>query len=287
MAAAQPDTAALRHPFYLDVDGVNRPPGPDKHPYYGRLAASGSGVVPVLRQVNGVPVPARLICRYADVREVLRRQDVFSRAEAAGADDVDVSGTMLGMDGPRHARVRGVVKEHFTRSAVAGLRDMVQREAAAQLTALVDRGAPADLVRDFAVPYALNTICAMLGLPTEDRARLRAWGDAFLATADLTRDEAARAGQEMGQYLWEQLERRRSRPTGDLLTRIATGAADQPVDVQLKLPIALLVGGWETTASSIATFVFVLCTRPYREAGTGWDHLLDHPGKVDAAVTEL
>ncbi|SCG34155.1 cytochrome P450 [Micromonospora humi] len=281
------DTDARRpHPFYQDADGVNRPPGPRKHPDYARFAA-GSGVVPIVRQVNGEAVPALLVCRYADVREVLRRQDVFSRAAAAHADEVDVAGTMLGMDGDEHARVRGTVKDAFTRPAVDELRDAVRAAAEARLASMVDAGAPADLVRDFAVPFALDVICDLLGLPTEDRMRFRRWGDMFLGAGDLSREDAARSAEEMGGYLWGQLEQRRGRPDVDLLGRIATAAADQPADVQIKLPISLVVGGWETTASSIATFVHVLQTEPYGPGGTAWAHLVAHPDRLDAAVAEL
>lgn len=285
IAAGQDDAAERRHPFYTDAEGVNRPPGPEKHPYYAQFAA-GPGVVRVVRQVAGELVPAWLICRYADVREVLRRQDLFSRAAAADADQVDVAGTMLGMDGAEHARVRGTVKDSFTRPAVEDLRVLVRTAAEAHLARLVAQPRPADLVRDFAIPFTLDVICDLLGLPPEDRMQFRRWGDMFLGAGDLSRDEAARSAAEMGGYLWGQLEQRRARPAGDLLTRIATAAADQPVDVQIKLPISLVVGGWETSASSIATYFHVLRTRPY--AGrTGWEYLLDHPEKVDAAVTEL
>jgi hypothetical protein len=45
-----------------------------------------------------------------------------------------------------------------------------------------------------------------------------------------------------------------------MLTRIAAAGSDRPVDVQIKLALALLIGAWETAASSIARFVFVLRT---------------------------
>ncbi|SCL15134.1 cytochrome P450 [Micromonospora inyonensis] len=288
MTVADPEAGIrLRHPFHVDADGVNRPPGPDKHPNYGRFAATGSGGGRVVRQVCGESVPALLICRYADVREVLRRQDVFSRSAARAADPVDVTGTMLGMDGVEHARVRGTVKDLFTRPAVAGLRGRIEAEAAAQLATLRGRDGRADLLRDFAIPFTLHVVCDLLGLPQQGRAQFRRWGDMFLADSDLTRDEAARAAEEMGGYLWGQIERRRGCPAGDLLTRIAETAADQPVDVQIKLPVSLVVGGWETAASSIATFLYVLRTRPYQGYASGWEYLFDHPGKLDSAITEL
>ncbi|GAB3855532.1 cytochrome P450 [Micromonospora andamanensis] len=277
----------VRHPLNVDADGIDRTPGPDKHPYYAQLAASDSGILPVVRQVGGEWLPALLICRYDDVREVLRRQDLFSRAAAAHADQVDVSGTMLGMDGAEHATVRGTVKDSFTKPAVSGLRDTVRAAAEAQLAVLAAQGGSADLVGDFAVPFALNVISDLLGLPEPDRAQFRRWGDMFMGTADLTRAEAARSAEEMGGYLWQQLDGRRGCPRDDLMTRIATAAAEQPVDVQVKLPLSLLVGGWETTASSISTFVYLLRSRPYAGHDHAWDYLLEHPEQVDGAVTEL
>jgi cytochrome P450 len=280
-------SVAIDHPFYLDSDGINRPPGPERHPRYGEFAAAGTEVVPITRTVNGRRIPAYLVCRYADVREVLRRQDVFSRTEAAYADDVDVSGTILGMDGSAHAAVRGIVKDAFSKAAVAELYGMVEKEAATQLAALVSRGRQGDLVEDFSLPFSLHTICDLLGLPREDRLKFRAWGDMFLGTADLARDQAARAGQEMAGYLWEQIERRRGGTSGGLLTHIAVAGADRSPDVQVKLALALVVGGWETSAGSIARFVYVLRTRGYAGYATAWDYLLDHPDEADAAVTEL
>ncbi len=275
----------LRHPFYLDSDGVNRPPGPERHPYYGEFAATGSGAVPVVRTVNGEQVPALLVCRHADVRTVLRDQRVFSRAAAAHADDNDVSGTVLGMDGLEHAQVRGVVKDTFAKSAMPLVRAAVEEEAAVRLASMTSRGRAADLVDDFALPFAMNVICDLLGLPGSDRMRFRHWGDAFLGTADVGRDEAARSGREMGEYLLALLRHREAHPAPDLLTRIAL--APQSDDVRVKLVLALVIGGWETVAGSIARFVYVLRTRPYAGHETAWDHLVACPEKVDSAVTEL
>ncbi|WP_433335629.1 cytochrome P450 [Spirillospora sp. CA-294931] len=289
MSAAGHDTDADRiaHPFYMDAEGINRPPGPEKHPLYSEFAASGTGVVPIVRTVNGRRIEARLVCRYADVREVLRRQDVFSRSAAADADDVDVSGTMLGMDGAEHARVRGIVRDAFSRAAVAALGETLEKTAADRLATMRAGRRSADLMADYAIPFALDTICDLLGLPGDDRAKFRGWGDMFLGTADLARDEAAASALQMGGYLWEQIEQRRAEPSGDLLSRIAVEGADESPDVQIKLALALVVGGWETAASSIARFVYVLRTHPYGDFETAWDYLLARPEEVDGAFTEL
>jgi cytochrome P450 len=262
----------FRHPFYQDGDGVNRPTGPDRHPLYRRFAREGAALVPVLRDVGGRDVPASLVCRYEDVREVLRDQRTFSRSAAGDVDDVDVSGTMLGMDGPEHDAVRGIVKKAFLPAATAALAGMVETRAAALLAIMTGGGRNADLVTDFALPFALHTIADMLGLPDDEKERLqfRQWGDAFLGTADA--GQAAESAMQMAGYLGHQLHRRRSDPADDLLTRIAGDGAGQPPEIQVRLAISLIVGGWETTASSIARYVYVLRTKRYGDHPTGWDY---------------
>lgn len=279
---------AFRHPFYQDEDGVNRPTGPHRHPLYRRFAREGRTLVPLVRRAGGQDVPAYLVCRYEDVCEVLRDQRTFSRSAAANVDDVDVSGTMLGMDGPEHGAVRGIVKKAFLPAAVADLAEMVETRAAARLAIMTADGRRnADLVTDFALPFALHTIADMLGLPDDEKERLQfhQWGDAFLGTADA--DRAAESALQMAGYLGHQLHQRRDHPAGDLLTRIAVDGAAHPPEIQVLLAISLIVGGWETTASSIARYVYVLRTEPYGGYPTGWDYLLDHPDHTDTAVTEL
>jgi cytochrome P450 len=148
-------------------------------------------------------------------------------------------------------------------------------------------GGTADLVTDYATPLSLGIICDMLGVPEQDRMAFREWGTAFLGTSDLTRDQAAEAAVAMATYLTRQIELRRAEPQDDLMSRIAAAGTEHSHDVLVKLAIALIVGGWETSSSSIARFVFVLLTRSYGDYETAWNYLLDHTDDVDSAVTEL
>lgn len=280
------ETHRLQHPFYLDAEGVNRPTSPDKHPYYAVFAGSDTGVVPIVRTVNGQQISAKLICRYVDVKEVLGSPD-FSREAARAADGVDVSGTILGMDGDQHTSVRAIIKDAFTRPAISRMRELVASNARDQLKKMTSLGCPADLVEDYATPFALRVIGDMLGVPEHDRGNFRAWGRAFLGTADHTGGQAAQAATAMSDYLAEQIQQRHTNPSDDLMSRIAQAGIDHPLDIQVKLALALISGGWETSSSSIARFFYVLRARPYGHYATAWEYLLDHPGDVDAAITEL
>ncbi|MEV4476424.1 cytochrome P450 [Nonomuraea sp. NPDC049504] len=282
-ANAHVPACPITHPLDLGPDGVNRP-GLYPHALYHELREAENGVHQVVRS-NGSP--AFLVTRYDDVLTVLRDQATFSRKEALEEDDIDLDGTILGLDDAEHAAVRGVVADHFTPRAVRRLGPRIEAAASAQLAHLLEAGEPADLMESYALPYALNVISDLFGLPAQDRSRFRAWGEAFLATSALSRSEAADAQLAMIGYLATLIERRRSRPGDDLLSTIAARGAALPPDQLLKLPLALLVGGWETTASSIGTFTQVLLSHPYDDHETAYAYLAEHPESVEPALVEL
>ncbi|MFD8560569.1 cytochrome P450 [Streptosporangium canum] len=273
----------IRHPLDQGPDGVNRP-GLHLNPRYHAIRDSGTGVVEVAR-ANGTT--AKLVTRYDDVMVVLR-DPLFSREKALPFDDVsNLEDTILGLDGTAHAAVRGLVKNHFTPRAIEARRAEIEHCAAAQLQVMIGRGAPADLLTDFALPFALELICDLLGLPEADRADFHRWSKAFLSHSNLSREEAEASLGEMHGYLAGLLQQRRDAPAGDLLSQIAVDGAHLPTHQLVMLPIALIVGGWETSASSIGTFVQVLLTHPYEEYETGYAYLVDHPADLIGAIIEL
>lgn len=111
-------TTPIPHPLDSDADGVNRP-GLHKNARYHEIRETGTGVAEVRRHDG---TTARLVTRYHDVEQVLRKQDVFSREAALDADAVDLEGTMLGLDLEDHAAVRGAVKDWFSPQATERLR---------------------------------------------------------------------------------------------------------------------------------------------------------------------
>lgn len=276
-------TTPIPHPLDSDADGVNRP-GLHKNARYHEIRETGTGVAEVRRHDG---TTARLVTRYHDVEQVLRKQDVFSREAALDADAVDLEGTMLGLDLENHAAVRGAVKDWFSPQATERLRRKAEVRAAEQLKTMLDGEEPADLVTAFALPFSLDLICDMMGLPQEDRLRFHAWGDAFLGTSAQTRVNAEEAQMAMVTYLAGMVEERRTSTADDLLTQVAVGAAELSFDRLVKLPLTLVLGGWETVASSIGTQIHVLLTHPYEGHETAYAYLTAHPEAVPGAVTEL
>ncbi len=111
------------------------------------------------------------VVRHADVLEVSRRPDLFSSAQGTSIRDLPVEyneffGSMLNMDDPRHARLRGLVSAAFTPRTMA----RIEADLAAIASGLVDRlleSGPCDFVEVVASRLPLQAICMMMGIPPE------------------------------------------------------------------------------------------------------------------------
>ncbi|MGC5013514.1 cytochrome P450 [Streptosporangium sp. DT93] len=276
-------TCPIAHPFDQGADGINRP-GLYKSRTYDKVRETGTGVVDIER-ANGTA--AKIVTRYHDVVRVLRDQRTFSRQAALDVDDVEIGDTLLGLDGDDHAAVRNVVKDWFTPAAVEERRPEIEARATAQLDVMLSRGEPADLVETFAMPLTLDTIGDILGLPHQDRPQFHRWSEVFLANNTLTRADTESATTAMAGYLAGLIEQRGRQPEGDLLSQIAAAGASLPPQRIIMLPIALIVGGWETATASIGTFVQVLLTHSYEDHKSAYEYLVDNPHMVAGAVNEL
>ncbi|MFF3565306.1 cytochrome P450 [Streptomyces sp. NPDC002574] len=235
---------------------------------------------------------AWLVTRYEDVRTVLG-DPRFSRAEAARRDEPrlrpgrGLPGSILELDPPDHTRVRRVVAKAFTARRIEQLRPRTEQIAAGLLDAMVSKGAPADLVEDFALPLPVTVICELLGVPYEDRAAFRTWSDALLSTTKFTAEQVEDHMRRLTGYMAGLIAQRRSgsAPGDDLLGSLvaARDEEDRLSEQELVvLAVALLVAGHETTATQIPNFVYTLLTHP-REL----EALRADLGLVPQAVEEM
>ncbi|NHD18464.1 MULTISPECIES: cytochrome P450 [unclassified Actinopolyspora] len=232
---------------------------------------------------------AWLATRYSDVRTVFA-DPRFSRAEAAERDEPRARPTqqrtgILTMDPPEHTRLRKLVAKAFTARRVEQLRPRAQRIADDLVGRMRRKGAPLDLVEEFALPLPITVICELLGVPYEDRDDFRVWSDAFLSTSKLSEQQIEDYVAQMRAYMAGLVEQRRARPEDDLLSGLiqARDEQDKLSETELlDLAVGLLVAGHETTATQIPNFVYVLLTHP---AELEW--LRNHSERVPEAVEEL
>src|SRR5207248_360357 len=105
---------------------------------------------------------------------------------------------------------------------VDSLLDRAEREAAARGETAPNRRM--ELIRAFAYPFPVTVISDMLGIPREDRQRIRGWTENLLRAdrgRDRSMDEEVRAGlREFSAYLKELFTRKRQEPGDDMISRM-------------------------------------------------------------------
>ncbi|MFD4947640.1 cytochrome P450 [Streptomyces sp. NPDC058239] len=259
----------------------------DLHPLFAQLRREE----PVSRVQLPFGGQGWLVTRYEDARLVFT-DPRFSRAGTADREDVPrimpqplSANEIASMDPPDHTRLRKLVAKAFTSRRVEQLRPRAQQIVDERLSAIEKAGPVADLVRDLALPLPVTVICEMLGVPPQDQHRFQDFSHAVLSVSPESIHLFKEALSALEAYLAEVVEERRTQPTDDLLGALvaARDNEDRLSEEELvKLGVALLIAGHQTTANQIANFLYVLLTEPRH-----WMLLHQRPDLVPGAIEEL
>jgi hypothetical protein len=196
---------------------------------------------------------------------------------------------MLFCDPPDHTRLRNLVGKAFTPRTVRRLRPRVEA-LVDELLAPAAAAGGMDVIRDLAVPLPIVVIAELLGVPSEDRERLKVWSDRTAMLIDGTlRDEhldvALPSFLELVEYLRHEIERRRAAPRDDLISALvaAQDAEDALSEPEILATCALVLGaGHETTTNLIGNGLLALLRDP-----EAWARLVREPELLPTAVEEL
>ena len=229
----------------------------------------------------------------------IRSEDQLSRASLDA---------MINMDAPAHLQLRREHMPYFTPGYLRGLTDRIE----AEVTRLVDAMAPlgrCDLVPSLSAQLPLFTLCEILGVPAEDRAKFLTWmhflelansfvaersgeaGAVEQAIADLPPEarafiEAFQAAiDEMFEYGRHMLRKRREEPRNDLMSAIARAQLDGEflADEYLDGSWLLIVfAGNDTTRNTISGTMGLLTDFPAQKA-----KLAARPELLAGAVNEF
>jgi cytochrome P450 len=276
----------------------------DPHPTYDLLRTQDP--------VHRTPIGTWVVTRYEDVARTLRSPDVSRDVEANAIprdDEISVrrrerrgSGakTILNLDPPDHTRLRKLVIQAFTPSAIERLRPRIEQMVDEVLDRAEDRGS-LELIDDLAFPVPFQVISELLDMPTDRAEELRDWSQDLTAalepTATLdTLDAADRAIGQLVPYLWEVVEARRAAPGEDVLSALIAveEAGDRLSPAELiSFVVLLYVAGHETTVNLIGNGVLALLRHPdelrrWRDDpaldATAVDELLRFDGPVQHTV---
>ncbi|WP_433926478.1 cytochrome P450 [Sorangium cellulosum] len=235
-----------------------------------------------------------LVTRYDDCVAALKDERLVKDWRAIGVDLFGMDSArmlleqhMLNMDPPDHTRLRAIVNKAFTPRLVEGLRGRIQAIADSLLDDVEERG-EMDIVADYAFPLPIIVIAEMLGVPVEDRHRIRAWSDAIVGGVP-TRERVERMEgliKEFKDYLLAMVEERRRAPREDLLSALVhveeEGAGKLDEKELLSMVFLLLVAGHETTVNLIANGILALLTHPAER-----EKLRADPSLMKSAIEEL
>ena len=215
------------------------------------------------------------LVRHRDVVEASRRPEIFISGPGVTTPRPPqwvrtvFGDSMVNLDDPRHARLRGVVAKAFTPRVVARIADDVTR-IAREIVDEVTARRPADFVEAVASRLPFEVICTMMGIPegyrrevldqinhttehTGVRRRLRVPGKSLRALARLHRVVGRVARQ------------RRREPVDDLISALVTAEVDGARLTSRELGSffsLLLVAGVETTRNAIAHGLHLLTANP-------------------------
>ncbi|NKY55239.1 cytochrome P450 [Nocardia flavorosea] len=168
-------------------------------------------------------------------------------------------------DPPHHTKLRKLVQRSISPKRVKAMRDSAVEFANHLIDEMIAKGAPTNLVHDYAVALPIQMLANLLGVPPEDRPKFQKWSSSTLAVANMPEEAVVANMTELVVYMMSLIEERRKEPREDLLSDLANARDkdDSLTDGEI-LPIALvlIIGGFDNTANFICAGVHSLLSNP-------------------------
>ncbi|BBZ09995.1 cytochrome P450 [Mycobacterium branderi] len=259
----------------------------DPYPFYERRRRDGDVVWDETAQgwlVLGYDAARQVLGGSGWTSNPLANPNARAAIDSMGSEIVDRS--MLFADGANHDRLRGSVRDVFTRSFITGLNAGVEAIAEAVI-GHPSAAATFDFMAEIALPLPIAVASEWLGLDAVCSRLLREQSPAIirlpgtLADADDIAAGAAAFAALVTEFLPLAADRR-SNPGDDLLSFIASDPDLQLDDVVITA-ILIAVAGHETTANLLGAAMIRLLT-----PGAGGARIVDRLDAADASlITEL
>jgi cytochrome P450 len=213
------------------------------------------------------------------VNRVFRDSKAFNSHIYDSTVGLFIGPTILAMEGKKHWDHRNLVSSAFkSKSLLRWEPEVVRPVVNSLIDEFVDAG-EADLVRDFTLEFPTRVISRLLGLPEEDLPWFRKRA-VELISYHINYKRAFEASAALKDYFLEQIDKRRSNPTediiGDLVDADIDGEklSDKAIYSFLRL---LLPAGLETTYRSSGNLLYLLLTHPDQLAAVAADRSLIAP----------
>ena len=248
----------------------------DPYPYYRRLRDEA----PLYRSDD---LNFWALTRHADVHAGFRNSTALSNKLGVSLDPIsrtpEAYRTMsfLAMDDPAHLRLRSLVSKGFTPRRIRELEGRVLQLTREHLETALDSDS-FDYITEFAGKLPMDVISELVGVPPEDRQRLRVLADTVMHREDGVTDvpqAALVAAMELLTYYADMVRQRRRNPTDDLTGALLEAEidGDRLADDEIMAFLFLMVvAGNETTTKLLGNAMYWAGVNPDQLNGVLDDH---------------
>jgi cytochrome P450 len=232
----------------------------DPYPYYRRLRDEAP-------LYHNEELKFWAVSRHADVVQGFRNSTSLSNKHGVSLDPISRNEhahkvmSFLALDDPGHLRLRTLVSKGFTPRRIRELEARVTEIAVQHLDAALQSDT-FDYVDDFAGKLPMDVISELMGVPDEDRVRIRALADGVMHREDGVSDvpaEAMQASAELLVYYADMVTQRRGKLSDDLTSALVEAEidGDRLTDEEIMAFLFLMVvAGNETTTKLLANAAF-------------------------------
>lgn len=253
----------------------------DPYPYYKRLRDEAP-------LYHNEELKFWALSRHTDVVQGFRNSTSLSNRHGVALDPISRNDeahrvmSFLALDDPGHLRLRTLVSKGFTPRRIRELEGRVV-EIAVQHLDVALQSDTFDFVDDFAGKLPMDVISDLMGVPDEDRVRIRALADGVMHREDGVSDVPAEAMQASGEllvYYADMVKERRKKPSDDLTSALVEAEidGDRLTDEEIMAFLFLMVvAGNETTTKLLANAAYWGFKNPDQLAPVFDDHSLVKP----------
>jgi cholest-4-en-3-one 26-monooxygenase len=235
------------------------------------------------------------VTRAADIREVSLDWRTYSSASGITtvSDSVIpvelISAMFIGMDPPRHDRLKALFQRGFTPKRIGEHEDEIRSITREVLDRLAARDR-CDLVADVAQPVVSRVIGSFMGIPPEDD---ESWANLMnslvgFGDPDLNPKAPETVMQEEIPQIFERcsalIEARRAQPTDDLTSVLVHAEVDGERLEEHEIVMGfflLMAAGNDSTKATYSSAMLALLEHPEER-----ETLLEHPELIPSAVEE-
>ncbi len=166
--------------------------------------------------------------RFRDVLAALMDADKYSSTGGVTLEDLPFGPMMIVQDAPDHMMTRGVVREYFSKPAIAAIEPVIREIVCEHLDELVGHD-EVDAVGRFSSLFPMDVISSILGIPKEDRDEIRIASNNSLSRRPgeaMPPPESIKSALRSREMYAGYLADRRKNPKDDLMTVMISAEVD-------------------------------------------------------------